>query len=112
LREEHRLRAFENRVLRRIFGPKREENGSWRKLHNDELRSLYSSPNIVRVIKSRRMRWAGQVARMGERRGVYRVLVGRPEGKRPLRRPRYRWENNMKIVLIVGISDFNNYVKL
>jgi hypothetical protein len=70
LREEHRLRVFENRVLRRIFGPKREEDRSWRKLHNDELRSLYSSPNIVRVIKSRRMSWAGHVARMEERRGV------------------------------------------
>jgi hypothetical protein len=88
LREEHRLRVFENRVLRRIFGPKREEDESWRKLHNDELHNLYSSPNIVRVIRSRRMRWAGHVARMGEGRGVYRVLVGRPEGKSPLGRPR------------------------
>jgi hypothetical protein len=78
------LRVFENRVLRRIFGPKREEDGSWRKLHNDELRSLYSSPNIVRMIKSRRMRGAGHVARTGKGRGVYRVLVGKPEGKRPL----------------------------
>jgi hypothetical protein len=91
LREEHRLRNFENRVLRRIFGPKREEDGSWRKLHNDEFHNLYSSPNIVRVIKSRRMRWAANVARMGAGRGVYRVLVGRPEGKRPLGRPRRRW---------------------
>jgi hypothetical protein len=90
LGEEHRLRVFENRVLRRIFGPKREEVGSWRKLHNDELHSLYSSPNIVRVIKSRRMRWAGHVARMGEGRGAYRVLVEKPEGKRPLGRPRRR----------------------
>jgi hypothetical protein len=81
LREEHRLRVSETRVLRRIFGPKREEDGSWRKLHNDELHSLYSSPNIVRVTKSRRMRWAGHVARMGEGRGVYRFLVGRPESK-------------------------------
>jgi hypothetical protein len=80
LREEHRLRVSENRVLR-IFGPKREEDGSWRKLHNDELHSLYSSPDIDRAIKSRRMRWAEHVARMGEGRGVYRVLVGRPEGK-------------------------------
>jgi hypothetical protein len=97
LGEEHKLRVFENRVLRRIFGPKREENGSWRKLHNDELHNLYSSLNIVRVIKSRRMRWAGHVARMGEGRGVYRILVGRPEGKRPLGRPRRRWEDNIKM---------------
>jgi hypothetical protein len=90
---ELRLRVFENRVLRRIFGPKREEDGSWRKLHIDELHSLYSSPNIVRVIKSR------HVARMGERRGVYRVLVGRPEGKRPLGRPRRMWEDNIKMDL-------------
>jgi hypothetical protein len=76
LGEEHRLRVSENRVLRRIFGPKREDDGSWRRLHNDELHSLYSSPNIVRVIKARRMRWAEHVARMGEGRGVYRVLVG------------------------------------
>jgi hypothetical protein len=89
-REEHRLRVFENRVLRKIFEPKREEDGS-RKLHNDELHSLYSSPNVVRVIKSMRLRWAGHVARMGEGRGVYRVLVGRLEGKRPLGRPRRRW---------------------
>jgi hypothetical protein len=73
-------------VLRRIFGPKREEDGSWRKLHNDELHSLYSSPNIVRVIKPRRMRWAGHVACKEEGRGVYRVLFGRPKGKRPLGR--------------------------
>jgi hypothetical protein len=86
-REAHRLRDFEKRVLG-IFGPKREENGSWRKWHNNELHSLYSSLNIVRVIKSKRMRWAEQVARMGEGRGVYRVLVGRPEWKRPLGRPR------------------------
>jgi hypothetical protein len=78
LGEEHRLRVFENRVLRKIFGPKREEDGSWRKVHNDELHSLYSSPNIVRVIKSGRMRWEGHVAHMGEGRGVYMVLVGRP----------------------------------
>jgi hypothetical protein len=94
LREEHRRRVFKNRVLRKIFGPKREEDGSWRKLHNDELHDLYSSPNIVSVIKSRRMRWAGHVARMGEGRGIYRVLVGRPEGKR---RPRHRWENKIKM---------------
>jgi hypothetical protein len=83
----------------RIFGPKREEDGSWRKLHSDELHSLYSSPNIVRVIKSRRMRWAGHVAHMGEGRGVYRVFVGRPKDKRPLGRPRRRWEDNIKLDL-------------
>jgi hypothetical protein len=110
LREEHRLRVFENRVLR-IFGPKREEDGSWRKMHNDELHDLYSSPNIVRVIKSRRMRWAGHVARMGER-NAYRVLVGRPEGKRPLGRPRHRWEDNIKMDLgEIGI-DGANWIQL
>jgi hypothetical protein len=112
LREEHRLRFSENRMLRKIFGPKREEDGSWRKLHNDELHSLCSSPNIVTVIKSRRTRWAGHVARMGEGRGVYRVLVGRPEGKRPLGRPRLRWENNIKLDLReIGI-DGSNWVRL
>jgi hypothetical protein len=99
LRKEHRLRVFENRVLRRIFGPKREEDGSWRKLHNDELHSLYSSLNIVKVIKSRRMRWEGHVARMGEGRAVYRFLAGRPESKRPLERPRRRWEDKIKMDL-------------
>jgi hypothetical protein len=99
LGKEHRLRVFENRVLRKIFGPKREEEGSWRKLHNDELHSLYSSPNIVRVIKSRTMRWAGHVAHMGVGRGVYRVLVGRPEGKRPLGKPRRKWDDNIKMDL-------------
>jgi hypothetical protein len=84
LREKQRLRLLGNTVLRRMFRPKREEDASWRKLHNDMLHGLYSSPNIVRVIKLRRMRWAGHVARKGEGRGVYRVLVGRPEGKRPL----------------------------
>jgi hypothetical protein len=89
---------FENRVLSRIFGPKRDEvTREWRKLHSEELNDLYSSPNIVRMIKSRRMRWAGNVARMGERRGVCRVLVGKPEEKRPLGRPRRRWEDNNKI---------------
>jgi hypothetical protein len=109
---EHRLRVFENRVLKRIFGPKREEDGSWRKLHNDELHSLYSSPNIVRVIKSRKMKWAGHVARMGECRGVYRVLVGRPEGKRPLGRPRPRWDDNIKLDFReIGI-DVANWIQL
>jgi len=96
LREERRLRVYENRVLRRLFGAKREEvTGEWRKIHNEELIDLYSSPNIVGVIKSKRMRWAGHVAHMGERRVVYRVLVGRPEGKRPLGRARRRWEDNI-----------------
>jgi hypothetical protein len=95
LREERRLRVFENRVLRRIFGPRRDEvKGELRRLHNEELIDLYSSPNIVRVIKSRRMRWAGHVARMGERRVAYRVLVGKPEGD--LERHRRRWEDNIK----------------
>jgi hypothetical protein len=81
LREERRLRVFESRVLRRVFGPKKDEvTGEWRKLHNEELRYLYSLPNIVRVVKSRRMRWAGHVVRMGEGRGVHRALVGKPEG--------------------------------
>ena len=98
LSEEHMLRLFENRVLRRIFGPKRDGvTGEWRKLHNEELNSLYSSPNFVRVIKSRRMRWAGHVARMEEGRGVHKVLVCKPEGKRPLGRPRRRWEDNIKM---------------
>ena len=91
---------FENRVLRRIFGPKRDRvTGKWRKLHNEELNDLYSSPNIVRVIKSRRMRWAGHVAHMEEGRGVHKVLVGKPEGKRPLGRPRRRCEDNIKMDL-------------
>ena len=108
LREERRLRVFENRVLR-IFGPKRDEvTGEWRKLHNEELHYLYSSPNIVQVIKSRRMRWVGHVARMGEGRGVYRVLVAKPEGKRPLGRPRRRWEDNIKMDLQeVGCGDMD-----
>jgi hypothetical protein len=112
LGEDHRLRVFENRGLREIFGPKREEDGSWRKLHNDELHDLYSSPNIVRVIKSRRMRWAGHVACMGEGRGAYRVLVGRPKGKRPLGRPRHRWEDNIKMDFgEIGI-DGANWIRL
>ena len=89
---------FENRVLRRIFGPKGNElTGEWGELHNEELNDLYCSPNTVRVIKSRRMRWAGHVARMEERRGVYKVLVGKPEGKRSLRRSRRRWEYNINM---------------
>jgi hypothetical protein len=108
LGKEHRLRVFGNRALRKIFGPKREEDGSWRKLLNDELHNLYFSPNVVRVIKSRRMRWAAHLARMGDRRGVYRVLGGRPEGKRPLKRPRRRWEDNIKMDLRdIGIDGAN-----
>jgi len=100
LREERRLRLFENRVLRRIFGPKRDEvTREWRKLHNEELNDLYCSPNIVQVIKSIRIRWAGHVVCMGERRGVYRVLVGKPERRIPLGRPRRRWEDNIKMDL-------------
>jgi hypothetical protein len=98
--------------LRRVFGTKREVDGSWRKLHNDEIHSLYSSPNIVRVIKSRRMRWVGHVAHMGEGRGVYTILVGRPEGKRPLGRPRHRWEDNIKMDFReIGI-DGANWIRL
>jgi len=100
LKEERRLRVFENRVLRRVFGPKRDEvTRKWRKLHNEELRDIYSLPNIVRVVKSRRMRWPGHVALMGEGRVVHRVLVRKPEGKRPLGRPRRRWEDNIKMDL-------------
>jgi hypothetical protein len=91
---------FENKVLRRIFGPKRDEvTGEWRRLHNKELYALFSSPNIIRVMKSRRLRWAGHVARMGERRGAYRALVGKTEGRRPLERPRRRREDNIKMDL-------------
>jgi hypothetical protein len=91
LREEHRLRVFENKVLRRIIGSKRDEvTGGWRKLHNEELRDLYSLPSIIRIFRSRRMRWEGHVARMGQKRNTYRLLVGKSEGKRPLERPR-RW---------------------
>jgi hypothetical protein len=90
--------VFENRVLRRVFGSKRDEvTGEWRKLHNEELNDLYSLPNVMRVVKFRRMRWAGHVARMGVERGVHWVLVGKPEGKRSLGRPRRRWEDNIKM---------------
>jgi hypothetical protein len=93
--------VFENRTLRRIFGPKKDEFiGEWGKLHDEVLNDLYCSPNIVRVITSRRMRWAVHVARMGEKRGAYRVLMGKPEGKRPLERPRCRWEDNIKMDLL------------
>jgi hypothetical protein len=112
LREEHRLRIFEDRVLRRIFGPKREGDGSWRKLRNDELYSLYSSRNMVRVIILRSMRWAGHVAHTGEGRGIYRVLVGRAESMRPLGRPRRRWEDKIKLDLReIGING-SNWIQL
>jgi hypothetical protein len=91
---------FENRVLRRIFVPKRDEvTGEWRKLNKEELRDLYSSPSIIRIIKSRRMRGAGHVARIGEKRNAYRLLVGKPERKRPLERPRHRWMDNITMDL-------------
>jgi hypothetical protein len=97
--EEHKLRMFKKKVPRRIFGPKRDEvMGDWRKLHN-ELHNLYSSPSIIRMIKSRRMRWAGHVARLGEKRNAYRILGEKAEGKRPLGRPRRRWVDNIKIDL-------------
>jgi hypothetical protein len=101
--------VFENRVLRRIFGTKRDEvTGGWRKLHNEELHGLYSSPSIGRVIKARRMRWAGHVARMGEVRGAYNILVGRPEGRIPLGRPSRRWEDNIKMDLKkIGFGDMD-----
>jgi hypothetical protein len=100
LREEHRLRVFENRVLRRIFGPKRGNvMGEWRKLHSGEFHNLYSSPDIIRQIKSRRIGWAGHVACMGGERKVCKVLVGKPKGKRLLERPKHRWQDRMKTCL-------------
>jgi len=106
--------VFENRVLRRVFGPRRDEvTGEWRRLHNEVLRDLYSLPNIVRVVKSRRMRWAGHVVRMGEGRVVHRVLLGKPAGKRPLGRPRLRWEDNIKMDLreVGGGGDWTELVQ-
>jgi hypothetical protein len=101
VREGHRLRVFENRVLKRIFGSKRDGvTGGWRKLYNEEFHNLYSSPSIIRIIKLRRMRWAGHVAQMGEKRNVYRLLVRKTEEKRPLGRPRRRWINNIKMDLL------------
>jgi hypothetical protein len=93
--------VFENRVLRRIFGPKRDEvTGEWRKLHNEQLHDLYSSSSVIRIMKARRMRWAGHVARMGEKRKAYRLLVGKPEGRRPLRKPRRRWLDSIRMDLV------------
>jgi hypothetical protein len=110
LRKESRLRVFENRVLGRTFGPKRDEvTREWRTLHNEELNDLYCSPNVVRVIKSRRMRWVGHVV---EGRGMYRVLMGKPEGKRPLGRPRHRWEDNIKMDLQEGGCRGMDWIKL
>ena len=112
LREEPKLREFENRVLRRVFGPKRDEvTGEWRKLYNEDLSDLYTLPNFVRVVKSRRMRRAGHVARMGGR-GVYRVLVGKPEGKRPLGRPRRRWGDNIKMDLQDVVGGCEDWMEL
>jgi hypothetical protein len=98
-----------NRVLRRIFGPERDEvTGEWRKLHNEELHDLYSSPSIIRIIKPRRMRWAGHIARMGEKRNAYRLLLGKPDGRRLLGRPRRRWLDNIRKDLVeVGWGDVN-----
>jgi hypothetical protein len=106
--EERKLRTFGNRVLRGVFGGKREEvTGEWKKLLNEQLHDLYCLPNIVRVIKSRRMRQAGYVARMGEERDMYRVLVGKPERKRPRGRPRFRWEDNIRMELQeVGCGEY------
>jgi hypothetical protein len=106
LREEHILRVFENRVLRRVFGPKRDEvTGEWRKLHNEELHDLYSSPSIFRIIKSR-MRWTGNVARRREKRNAYRLLMGKPKGKRPLGKPRREWVDNIRMDLgVMGWVD-------
>jgi len=113
LREERRLRVFENKVLRRVFGPKRDEvTEEWRKLRNEELSDLYSLLNIVGVVKSRRIRWAGHVASMGEGRGVHRVAVRKPEGKRPLGRPRRRWDDNIKMDLQEVERDFGNWMEL
>jgi hypothetical protein len=107
LREGHRLGVFENRVLRRIFGPTRDEvTGEWRKLHNEELHDLYSSSSIIRIMKARRMRWAGHVARITEKRNTYRLLAGKPERRRPLGRPRRRWVDNIRMDLVeVGWGD-------
>jgi hypothetical protein len=101
LREENSTRMLENRLMRRILGPKRDKmTGGWIKLHSEELHDLYSSPSIIRIIESRRMRWAGNAERMGEKRNAYRLLVGKQEGKRPLGRPRRRWIDNITMNLV------------
>ena len=110
LREESRLRVFENRILRRIFGPKRHENGEWRRLHNEELHSLYRSPNIVRVIKSRKLTWAGHVARMEEGRSGFKILTGKTTGKLPLGRPRRRWDDIIRMDLDEIGNNARNWV--
>jgi len=108
-----KLRVFENMILRRIFGQKWDQvTGEWRRLHNKELNDLHSSPNIVRVIKSRRMRWAGHEARMGEERGVYRVLLGKPEGMRPMGRPRRRWVDNIRMDLQEVGCGYMDWIRL
>ena len=113
MREEHRLRVFENKVLRKIFEAKKDEiTGEWRKLHNAELHALYSSPNIIRSLKSRRLRWTGHVARMEQSRNAYRVLVGKPDGKRPLGRPRRRREDNIRMDLREVGSDPGEWIDL
>ena len=113
LREEHMLKVFENKVLRTIFGAKRDEiTGEWRKLHNAELHALYSSPNIIRNLKSRRLKWAGHVAHMEQFRNAYRVLVGKPESKRPLGRPRRRWGDNIKMDLREVGCDSKDWIAL
>jgi hypothetical protein len=107
------LRVFENRVLRRMFGPKRDEvTGEWKKLHNEELHNLYSSPDIIRQFTSRRMRWAGHVARMGEKRKVYKVLVGKPQVRRPLGRPRRWWEDGIRMDLREIVSGGVDWIRL
>jgi hypothetical protein len=113
VREEHKVRVFENRVLRRIFEPKKDGvTGRWRKLHNEGLHNLCSSPSIIRIIKSRRMRWAGLAVRMVEKRNVYRLLVRNPEGKRPLGRPRHRWIDDIKLHLLEIGLDVVNWIVL
>jgi hypothetical protein len=113
LREEHILRLSENRILKRIFGPERDEvTGESRKLHSEELHNLYSSPDIIRQVKSRRMRWAGHVEHMGQQRKVYKVSMGKPEGNRPLERPRSRWEDGIRMDLMENGWGSVNWIQL